>query len=145
MVAVTGFNSSPKTKGALFRAKKPLDIKLQAKETTGEDLLEKYQAFFDAVYAEGALDRKTKHLIALGASLAAGCEQGTRCCHAVARQSGATDEELEETMALAMTVGATKIRILQEKTLVSLNGKRNEQFLAEKENEAPASDEACST
>jgi len=36
--------------------------------------LQKYQTFFDDVYAEGALDRKTKHLIALGASLAAGCQ-----------------------------------------------------------------------
>ena len=75
LVTETGFNSSPKTKGTLLRAKKPLVIKLQATKTTGEDLLEKYQAFFDAVYTEGALDRKTKHLIALGASLAAGCEQ----------------------------------------------------------------------
>jgi alkylhydroperoxidase/carboxymuconolactone decarboxylase family protein YurZ len=38
------------------------------------DSLQKYEAFFDDVYAEGVLDRKTKHLIALGASLAAGCQ-----------------------------------------------------------------------
>jgi hypothetical protein len=36
--------------------------------------LEKYKTFFDAVYEAGALDTKTKNLIALGASLAAGCE-----------------------------------------------------------------------
>ena len=36
--------------------------------------LEKYKTFFDAVYEEGALDTRTKNLIALGASLAAGCE-----------------------------------------------------------------------
>jgi len=36
--------------------------------------LKKYQQFFDAVYEAGAIDLKTKHLIALGASLAAGCE-----------------------------------------------------------------------
>lgn len=41
---------------------------------TRDSLLDKYQEFFDAAYAEGALDRKTKHLIVLGASLAAGCE-----------------------------------------------------------------------
>jgi len=34
----------------------------------------KYQEFFNVTYAEGAIDRKTKHLIALGASLAAGCD-----------------------------------------------------------------------
>lgn len=36
--------------------------------------LQKYQEFFAAVYEEGAIDIKTKHLIALGASLAAGCQ-----------------------------------------------------------------------
>lgn len=36
--------------------------------------LKNYKLFFDAVYVEGALDTKTKNLIALGASLAAGCE-----------------------------------------------------------------------
>ncbi len=36
--------------------------------------LKKYQEFFDVTYSDGAIDVKTKHLIALGASLAAGCE-----------------------------------------------------------------------
>jgi len=70
----TGFNSTPKTKATLFRARKPLSIKAAKGITEMEDSLAKYQEFFNAVYAEGALDRKTKHLIALGASLAAGCE-----------------------------------------------------------------------
>jgi alkylhydroperoxidase/carboxymuconolactone decarboxylase family protein YurZ len=39
-----------------------------------QDLLGKYQEFFNAAYADAAIDRKTKHLIALGASLAAGCD-----------------------------------------------------------------------
>jgi len=38
------------------------------------DGLKKYQEFFNIVYADGAIDIKTKHLIALAASLAAGCE-----------------------------------------------------------------------
>lgn len=33
-----------------------------------------YQKYFDEVYGEGAIDVKTKHLIALGASLGAGCQ-----------------------------------------------------------------------
>jgi AhpD family alkylhydroperoxidase len=82
--------------------------------------LQKYQTFFDDVYAEGVLNRKTKHLIALGASLAAGCQPSTQYCLAVARELGATDEELKEAMAVAMAVGATKIRLLQESTLVSM-------------------------
>jgi len=36
--------------------------------------LEKYQQFFAQAYGAGAIDLKTKHLIALGASLGAGCQ-----------------------------------------------------------------------
>jgi len=39
-----------------------------------EEGLKKYREFFEMSYAEGAINRKTKHLIALGASLGAGCE-----------------------------------------------------------------------
>jgi alkylhydroperoxidase/carboxymuconolactone decarboxylase family protein YurZ len=74
LVAETGFNSSPVTKGVLFRAKKPEISSVGKTVKLSKDLLGKYQVFFDSVYGEGVLDRKTKHLIALGASLAAGCE-----------------------------------------------------------------------
>lgn len=40
-----------------------------------EDYFTQYQDFFKQTYADGVLDRRTKHLIALAASLAAGCEQ----------------------------------------------------------------------
>jgi AhpD family alkylhydroperoxidase len=90
--------------------------------------LQKYQTFFDDVYAEGVLNRKTKHLIALGASLAAGCQPSTQYCLAVARELGATDEELKEAMAVAMAVGATKIRLLQESTLVSMGARPAERI-----------------
>ena len=73
MIAETGFNSTPKTKGTLFRAAKATGIVAEKNKVRG-DSLSKYQEFFDETYAPGALDRKTKHLIALGASLAAGCE-----------------------------------------------------------------------
>jgi alkylhydroperoxidase/carboxymuconolactone decarboxylase family protein YurZ len=73
MAAETGFNSSPKTKGTLVRATKAGVISKERSQAQG-DLLCTYQAFFDQTYAQGVLDRKTKHLIALGVSLAAGCE-----------------------------------------------------------------------
>ena len=73
-VAETGFNSSPVTKGVLFRATKPPISDVGRVEMEPKDALSKYQEFFNEAYAEGALDRKTKHLIALGASLAAGCD-----------------------------------------------------------------------
>ena len=74
LVVDTGFDSSPVTKGVLLRATKPAVWEVRERGTAMEDTLRKYQSFFDAAYAEGALDRKTKHLVALGASLGAGCE-----------------------------------------------------------------------
>ncbi len=74
LVSDTGFNSSPVTKGVLFRARKPSVANIRRFEMQPKDTLSKYQEFFNAAYAEGAIDRKTKHLIALGASLAAGCD-----------------------------------------------------------------------
>lgn len=40
---------------------------------TGPAAKARYDQFFELAYSEGALDRKTKILVALGASLAAGC------------------------------------------------------------------------
>ncbi len=73
MVSETGFNSSPVTQGVLFRAVKPA-VPISEMRRNSMVALEKYQEFFEEAYAEGALDRKTKHLIALGASLSAGCD-----------------------------------------------------------------------
>jgi alkylhydroperoxidase/carboxymuconolactone decarboxylase family protein YurZ len=66
----TGFNSSPVTRGTLFRAIRGEGGKGMAVE----DGLNKYREFFETAYADGAINRKMKHLIALGASLGAGCE-----------------------------------------------------------------------
>ena len=74
LVSETGFNSSPVTKGVLFRARKSAISDVGRFEMQPIDALSKYQEFFNAAYAEGTIDRKTKHLIALGASLAAGCD-----------------------------------------------------------------------
>ncbi|MDA8161350.1 MAG: hypothetical protein M0022_00370 [Desulfobacteraceae bacterium] len=38
------------------------------------DAIGKYQDFFKQVYEEGSIAIKTKYLIALGASLGAGCQ-----------------------------------------------------------------------
>jgi len=58
----------------LIRAGKEAAFKMMETKRGVNGSLQKYQTFFDDVYAEGVLDRKTKHLIALGASLAAGCQ-----------------------------------------------------------------------
>lgn len=44
------------------------------KEDTVSDPMTKFQEFFDATYGADGLDRKTKHLVALGASLAVACD-----------------------------------------------------------------------
>jgi alkylhydroperoxidase/carboxymuconolactone decarboxylase family protein YurZ len=74
LIAETGFNSSPVTKGVLFRARKSAISGIGRVEMEPKDALSTYQEFFNEAYAEGAIDRKTKQLIALGASLAAGCD-----------------------------------------------------------------------
>ena len=66
----TGFNSSPVTKGVLIKGNK----KGGGKGLSIDDGLKKYREFFESAYADGAINRKMKHLIALGASLGAGCE-----------------------------------------------------------------------
>lgn len=74
LVSETGFNSSPVTKGVLFRARKSAISDVGRFQMQPKDALSKYQEFFNEAYAEGTIDRKTKHLIALGASLTAGCD-----------------------------------------------------------------------
>ncbi len=74
LVSETGFNSSPVTKGVLFRARKSAISDVGRFEMQPKDALSKYQEFFNVAYAGGTIDRKMKHLIALGASLAAGCD-----------------------------------------------------------------------
>ena len=73
-VAETGFNSSPVTKGVLFRARKSAISDIGRVDMEPKKALLNYQEFFNEAYAEGVIDRKTKHLIALAASLAAGCD-----------------------------------------------------------------------
>ncbi len=73
-VSETGFNSSPVTRGVLFAAEKPDVFGSRNGKERATMALSSYQDFFDATYANGVLDQKTKHLIALGASLASGCE-----------------------------------------------------------------------
>jgi len=66
LVGKTGFNSSPVTKGVLLRAKKSAISDFGRVEVEPKNALSKYQEFFNAAYVEGTIDRKTKHLIALG-------------------------------------------------------------------------------
>jgi hypothetical protein len=72
LIMDTGFNSSPVTKGVLFRARKPMD--LHGRLSMSSNPMDKYDEFFSMIYQPGAMDVKTSHLVALAASLGAGCQ-----------------------------------------------------------------------
>ena len=70
------------------------------------DVIEHYNSFHAAVYgSEGALDRKTRHLICLGAALGANCEPCTKYALGVLRELQASNAEIDEAIEVAMTVG----------------------------------------
>jgi len=73
-VKLTGFKSSPYTEGALFYAEKPRVVQEKDVVRSQEDALKAYAEFHGLTFGPGVLDLKTKYLIALGASLAAGCD-----------------------------------------------------------------------
>jgi AhpD family alkylhydroperoxidase len=68
-----------------------------------------YSTFRKAVYKDGAIDAKTKRLIALAAGLTAGC---TRCIIGQTKdavKAGATKAEILETVAVAIVMGGTAV------------------------------------
>ncbi len=71
--AVTGLHSSPVTVGMLFKAIKPESSGF-VMEDRYMSTMDYYQQFMASAYSEGVLDQKTRYLIALGASLGAGCD-----------------------------------------------------------------------
>ena len=81
-----------------------------------DHVIQHYNRFHSAVYGpDGALDRKTRHLICLGAALGASCEPCTKYALGVLRELGASDAEVDEAIAVAMTVGASSARLLAKK------------------------------
>ena len=67
-----------------------------------DKITEGYFGFHRAVYAPGALDKKTKELIALAVASAIKCEYCVDTHHQKARVAGATPQEMKE----AVFVGA---------------------------------------
>jgi len=68
-----------------------------------------YFQFYQETYRASALDRKTKELIAIAASLAAHCHGCLQGHIKKALKYGATKEELSETIAITMGVSAASI------------------------------------
>ena len=68
-----------------------------------------YTAFRQAVYKDGALNLKTKRLIALACGLMAGC---TRCVQGQTRDAinaGTTKDEILEAVSVAVVMGGTAV------------------------------------
>jgi AhpD family alkylhydroperoxidase len=68
-----------------------------------------YFQFYKETYRPSALDRKTKELVAISASLAAKCQGCLEGHIKKALKFGATREEISETIAIAMGVNAAAI------------------------------------
>jgi AhpD family alkylhydroperoxidase len=68
-----------------------------------------YFQFYQETYRSSAIDRKTKELIAIAASLATHCKGCLEGHIKKALRYGATKEELSETIAIAMGVSAASI------------------------------------
>ena len=68
-----------------------------------------YFQFYKETYRPSALDRKTKELVAIAASLAAKCQGCLEGHIKKALKFGATREEISETIAISMGVNAASI------------------------------------
>jgi AhpD family alkylhydroperoxidase len=68
-----------------------------------------YFKFYEETYRKSTLDRKTKELIAIAASLASHCKGCLEGHIKKAIKFGATKEEISETIAITMGVGAAAI------------------------------------
>ena len=68
-----------------------------------------YFKFYEETYRRSAIDRKTKELIAIAASLASHCHGCLEGHIKKALKYGATREELSETIAITMGVAAASI------------------------------------
>ena len=70
---------------------------------------EVYFQFYKETYKSSSLDRKTKELVAIGASLTAKCQGCIEGHIRKALKFGATREEISETIAIAMGVNAAAV------------------------------------
>ena len=80
-----------------------------------------YFQFYKETYKASVLDRKTKELVAISASLIAKCQGCLEGHIKKALKSGATREEISETIAIAMGVNAAAVVDLTDIAADNLN------------------------
>lgn len=73
-------------------------------------MMAKEAEFFNVKYKEGSLDRKTAELVLFAVNLAIGHEHGAKLHLGRARENGATDDEIQETVVCCMRPVAAKVR-----------------------------------
>ena len=80
-------------------------------DTTKHEMPALAEAYYgpvkDAVYKEGSLDIKTKRLMSLAVAIQAGCKDCMLSQTSKALQLGATQAEIYETCAVAISMGGT--------------------------------------
>ena len=70
---------------------------------THPEIWEAFNALADKCYTAGPLDEKTRRLVKVALSIAAGLEGGTQLAVRNAKHAGVTDEELQHVCVLAIT------------------------------------------
>lgn len=100
------------TEAAAARHRATLESLTQIRQWAHQKLLKHgsqvYQAFLDlehAAFADGALPKKTKELIAIGISVRIGCESCMQWHIEQAAQAGATWREVLEAVAVGIEMG----------------------------------------
>lgn len=79
-----------------------------------------YEKFAAEAYTPGALESKTKELIALACSVMADCVPCIEYHHRKAKQAGASDVEVREALAITMTVAAGSKKAKYERVVGEL-------------------------
>jgi len=70
------------------------------------DINELYDRFSDKVYAANILDKKTKEIIAVACSVMADCVPCIEWHYQQAVKAGATQDEISEALAIAMSLSS---------------------------------------
>ena len=81
------------------------DHPLKTMRSLDPKLTDHLAATEDFVYADGALPRKVKLLIAMAFDAAHGAENGVRSLAGQARKAGATNQEIAEVLRVASHLG----------------------------------------
>jgi AhpD family alkylhydroperoxidase len=85
---------------------KDLSLELRNLRAGASDVMKAFSAIAQAALAPGALDAKTKELIALAIAVATRCDDCVAFHSKAAVEQGATRDEVLETLGMAIYMGA---------------------------------------